>query len=89
MTRIITGNMLFGLIVMGLNSMAQEISYQKHQGHFTFYSSLPIAKVNFIFANLARLDHERPSFIILAMIGQLAYGILLQLGTCPCTAHRL
>ena len=62
MTRIITGNMLFGLIVMGLNSMAQEISYQKHQGHFTYYSSLPIAKVNFIFANLfARLDHERPS----------------------------
>ena len=33
------GNMLFGLIVMGLNSMAQEISYQKHQGHFTYYSS--------------------------------------------------
>jgi ABC-2 type transport system permease protein len=76
MTRIITGNMLFGLIVMGLNSMAQEISWQKHQGHFTYYSSLPIAKVNFIFANLLRgLIMCVPSFIILAMIGQLAYGI--------------
>lgn len=76
MTRIITGNMLFGLIVMGLNSMAQEISWQKHQGHFTYYSSLPIAKVNFIFANLLRgLIMSVPSFIILALIGQLAYGI--------------
>jgi len=76
MTRIITGNMLFGLVVMGLNSMAQEISYQKHQGHFTYYSSLPIAKVNFIFANLLRgLIMSAPSFIILAMIGQMAYGI--------------
>lgn len=76
MTRIITGNMLFGLIVMGLNSMAQEISWQKHQGHFTYYSSLPIAKVNFIFANLLRgLIMSVPSFIILAIIGQLVYGI--------------
>lgn len=76
MTRIITGNMLFGLIVMGLNSMAQEISWQKHQGHFTYYSSLPIAKVNFIFANLLRgLIMCVPSFVILAMIGQFAYGI--------------
>lgn len=76
MIRIITGNMLFGLIVMGLNSMAQEISWQKHQGHFTYYSSLPIAKVNFIFANLLRgLITCVPSFVILAMIGQFAYGI--------------
>lgn len=76
MTRIITGNMLFGLVIMGLNVMAQEISWQKHQGHFTYYSSLPIAKVNFIFANLLRgLIMSIPSFIILALIGQWVYDI--------------
>ncbi|GAA0357710.1 ABC transporter permease [Bacillus horti] len=76
MTRIITGNMLFGLVIMGLNVMSQEISWQKHQGHFTYYSSLPIAKINFIFANLLRgLIMCVPSFVILAFIGQAVYDL--------------
>jgi ABC-2 type transport system permease protein len=74
--RIISGNMIFGVIIMGLNSMAGEISHQKHQGHFTFYASLPISKLNFILANLLRgFMTSFPSFIIIAVIGQVAYGI--------------
>lgn len=79
MIRIIIGNMLFALIIMGLNVMAQEISWQKHQGHFTFYASLPIRKINFVIANLFRgLIISLPSFLILAGIGQLVYNIQFQ-----------
>ncbi|TMW72909.1 ABC transporter permease [Alteribacter natronophilus] len=74
--RIITGNMLFALVIMGINVMAQEISFQKHQGHFTFYASLPIEKVNFILANMFRgLIVSLPSFTIMAIAGQAVYGI--------------
>ncbi|MCY9515658.1 ABC transporter permease [Paenibacillus apiarius] len=76
MIRIIAGNLIFGVIVMGMNGMGQEISWQKHQGHFTYYASLPISKLNFVLANLLRgLMNTLPSFIILAMIGQWGYGI--------------
>lgn len=74
--RTIAGNMLFGVIVMGFNSMAQSISYQKDQGHFTYYASLPISKINFILAILLRgFMTSFPSFVILALIGQLVYGV--------------
>ncbi|SDZ01064.1 ABC-2 type transport system permease protein [Evansella caseinilytica] len=76
MIRIITGNMLFALIIMGLNAMAQDIAWQKHQGHFTYYASLPIAKVNFVIANLIRgALMSFPSFFILMFIGQWIYDI--------------
>ncbi|HEX6922904.1 MAG TPA: ABC transporter permease [Bacillales bacterium] len=76
MMRIITGNMVFAIIVMGINAMAQEISFQKHQGHFMFYASLPIAKLNFVFAVFIRgFMMSFPSVVILAVIGQLVYGI--------------
>ncbi|WP_259457964.1 ABC transporter permease [Salipaludibacillus neizhouensis] len=56
--------------------MAQDISWQKHQGHFTFYASLPIEKVNFVFANLLRgMMMSFPSFVIMAFVGQWVYGI--------------
>lgn len=76
MIRIIAGNLIFGVIVMGMNGMGQEISWQKHEGHFTYYASLPISKINFVLANLFRgLLNTIPSFVILGMIGQLIYGI--------------
>lgn len=76
MMRIITGNMVFAIIVMGINSLAQEISWQKHQGHFVFYASLPISKLNFVFAVFLRgFMTSFPSVVILAVIGQLVYGI--------------
>lgn len=76
MIQIISGNMIFSLIIMGLNMMAQELSWQKHLGHFTFYASLPIAKINFVLANLLRgLLTTLPSIIVLAGLGQLVYGV--------------
>lgn len=78
--RIISGNMIFGVIVMGLNGLGQEISWQKHQGHFTFYAALPISKVNFVLANLLRgIMNTLPSFLIMALIGHLIYGIRFNL----------
>lgn len=76
MMRIITGNMVFAIIVMAINALAQDISWQKHQGHFVFYASLPIAKLNFVFAVFIRgFMTSFPSVVILAVIGQLVYGI--------------
>ncbi|MCR8643976.1 ABC transporter permease [Paenibacillus sp. N1-5-1-14] len=76
MVRMIVGNMVFGLIVMGINSMGQDLSWQKHQGHFTFYASLPISKINFVIACLLRgLMTTLPSFIIIALIGQFVFDI--------------
>jgi ABC-2 type transport system permease protein len=76
MIRMIAGNLIFGVIAMGMNGMAQDISWQKHDGHFTFYASLPIAKINFVLANLMRgLMNTLPSFVILGLIGQWVYGI--------------
>lgn len=76
MMRIITGNMVFAIIVMAINALAQDISWQKHQGHFVFYASLPISKLNFVFAVFIRgFLTSFPSVVILAVIGQLVYGI--------------
>jgi ABC-2 type transport system permease protein len=76
MIRIIAGNMIFGVIVMGMNAMGQDISWQKHQGHFTFYASLPIYKMNFVMANLLKgFMNSFPSLVIMAGLGQLVYGI--------------
>ena len=76
MIRIITGNMVFAIIVMGINSLAQTISWEKHQGHFIFYASLPISKLNFVLAVFLRgFMTSFPSVIILAVIGQFAYHI--------------
>jgi ABC-2 type transport system permease protein len=80
MVQIIAGNMIFGVIIMGLNSIGQEISMQKHQGHFTFYASLPILKLNFVAANVLRgLMSTVPSFVLLGVIGYWIYGVNLQL----------
>ncbi|SDM77640.1 ABC-2 type transport system permease protein [Paenibacillus sp. yr247] len=77
--RLIAGNLIFGIIVMGMNGMGQDISWQKHAGHFTFYASLPISKINFVLANLARgMMNTIPSFLILGAIGQWVYGIQFQ-----------
>ena len=79
-TRIIVGNLIFGIVVMGMNSLGQEISWQKHQGHFTFYASLPISKMNFVLANVVRgLLNTLPSLLILWGIGRWLYGIEMHL----------
>ncbi|QHW34881.1 ABC transporter permease [Paenibacillus rhizovicinus] len=80
MVQIIAGNMIFGVIFMGLNGLAQDISWQKHQEHFTFYASLPISKLNFVAANLMRgLMNTLPSLVILGVIGKYLFHIDLQL----------
>jgi ABC-2 type transport system permease protein len=76
MIRIITGNMVFAVTIMGINVMGQVISQQKEQGHFTYYATLPIAKLNFIMALFVRgFLTCAPSVIILALLGQWVYGL--------------
>lgn len=66
----------FAIIMMGFNGLGQEISWQKHAGYFTFYSSLPISKAIFVVTRLARgLMTTLPSVIIMAFIGQFVYGV--------------
>lgn len=78
--QIIAGNLVFGLVVMGMNSLGQEIAMQKHQNHFTFYASLPISKHNFVIANLLRgLMNTVPSLLILGWLTQIIYDIQLTL----------
>lgn len=74
--RLVTGNMVFPIILMGINALAQELSWAKHQGHFVFYASLPIHKVNFVIAKLTNgFLMTLPSVIIMAVIGQVVFGI--------------
>ncbi|MFC4099489.1 ABC transporter permease [Paenibacillus xanthanilyticus] len=78
--QILAGNLLFGIIVMGLNGLGQEISFQKHQDHFTFYASLPISKFNFVLANMIRgLMSTVPSFVILLFLGQWMFDVTLHM----------
>ncbi|MGG3891743.1 ABC transporter permease [Metabacillus fastidiosus] len=78
MTRVITGTMVFPIILMGMNTYAIELSLAKHNGHFVFYSSLPISKINFVFAKLiSGFLMTLPSVIIMTMLGQLMFGITL------------
>ncbi|MBN6886054.1 ABC transporter permease [Cytobacillus horneckiae] len=74
--RIVTGNMVFALIITGINLLAQDLSWQKHRGHFVFYATLPISKVSFIYANLIKgIITSFPSFLILAIIGEIIYDL--------------
>lgn len=74
--RIVTGNMVFALIITGINLLAQDLSWQKHRGHFVFYATLPISKVSFICANLIKgMITSFPSFMILAVIGETIYDL--------------
>lgn len=78
MRRIITGNMVFPIIIMAINTLAQELSVAKHAGHFVFYASLPISKFNFIIAKLiSGFLMTVPSVLIMAFLGQLVFGITL------------
>ncbi|MCZ8513175.1 ABC transporter permease [Paenibacillus filicis] len=78
MSRIITGNMVFPIIIMAINTLAQELSVAKHAGHFVFYASLPISKINFIVAKLiSGFLMTLPSVLIMAVLGQLVFGITL------------
>lgn len=76
MIRIITGNMVFAVTIMGVNVMGQIIADQKKQGHFTYYASLPVSKLNFLFALFGRgFLTCIPSVVILALLGQWVYGL--------------
>lgn len=78
-TRIIVGNIVFAIILMGLTSVAQDISHEKNQGHFIYYASLPISKITFVLSVLLKgVLSAVPSIIILAIVGQLMYDIKLQ-----------
>ena len=77
-TRVITGTMVFPIILMGMNTYAIELSLAKHSGHFVFYSSLPISKANFVFSKLiSGFLMTLPSVIIMTIVGQLIFGVTL------------
>jgi ABC-2 type transport system permease protein len=93
--RIISGNMIFPIIIMGINGLGNHISNCKQQGHFTYYASLPISKINFLAALTIRgFLMSLPSVIIMAYIGQIVFQlpihftigvlpmILLSIGAC-------
>ncbi|WP_369593968.1 ABC transporter permease [Lysinibacillus pakistanensis] len=78
LARLIIGNMVFSILLMGMNILGQDISYQKFGGYFTYYSSLPIRKVNFILSLLFYgILTSLPSFIIVFILGQRLYGVSL------------
>ncbi len=78
LARFIIGNMIFSILLMGMNILGQDISYQKFGGYFTYYSSLPIRKMNFILSLLFYgILTSLPSFIIVFTLGQRIYGVAL------------
>jgi len=77
--RIISGNMIFPIIIMSITGLGNHISICKQQGQFTYYASLPIAKVNFLCALIIRgFFMSIPSVFILFILGHLAFNLPLQ-----------
>jgi ABC-2 type transport system permease protein len=74
--RIISGNMIFPIIIMGINGLGNHISLCKQQGHFTYYASLSISKINFLMALIIRgFLMSLPSVIMMVFIGQFAFHL--------------
>lgn len=86
MMRIVSGNIIFPIIIMSINGLGNHISWSKQQGHFTFYASLPISKINFLLAFIIRgLLMTLPSVIIMTVVGHFVFhvDIHLNLGLIP------
>lgn len=75
---VIAGSMVFPIIVMGIHTLAQELATSKHSGHFVFYASLPISKVNFVLATLVSgFCRTLPSVAITSILSQFIFGVRL------------
>ncbi|RUT36529.1 ABC transporter permease [Paenibacillus zeisoli] len=86
MMRIVSGNIIFPIIIMSINGLGNHISWSKQQGHFTFYASLPISKINFLLAFIIRgFLMTLPSVIIMTVVGHFVFhvDIHLNLGLIP------
>lgn len=86
MMRVVIGNMIFPVIIMGITTLSQDISWARHSGHFTFYASLPISKINFVTAKILKgFLMTLPSVIIMSIIGQYVFKVHLHfsLGLVP------
>jgi ABC-2 type transport system permease protein len=74
--RIVSGNLIFPIIIMGINGLGNHIAWSKHQGQFTFYASLPISKINFLLAFMIRgLLMSLPSVLIMLILSQLVFDV--------------
>jgi ABC-2 type transport system permease protein len=74
--RIVSGNLIFPIIIMGINGLGNQIAWSKHQGQFTFYASLPISKVNFLLAFMIRgLLMSLPSVLIMSILAQFVFDV--------------
>ncbi|MNX84411.1 ABC-2 type transporter [compost metagenome] len=78
--RIVSGNIIFPIIIMSINGLGNHISWSKQQGHFTFYASLPISKINFLLAFIIRgLLMTLPSVIIMTVVGHFVFHVDIHL----------
>ncbi|WP_256757095.1 ABC transporter permease [Cohnella sp. WQ 127256] len=78
--RIVSGNIIFPIIIMGINGLGNHIAWSKQQGQFTFYASLPISKINFLLAFMIRgFLMSLPSVIIMSIVGQVVFHIQIHL----------
>jgi len=78
--RIVSGNIVFPIIIMGINGLGNHIAWSKQQGQFTFYASLPISKINFLLAFMIRgFLMSLPSVIIMSIVGHFVFHIQIQL----------
>ncbi|MGE5674183.1 MAG: ABC transporter permease [Mycobacterium leprae] len=79
-TYIVTGNMVYSLVLNTTLAMGQSISTQKERRHFDYYISLPIHKVSFILAVMFQgLTSAIPGCIIVGLAGVLVFGLQLKL----------
>jgi ABC-2 type transport system permease protein len=78
--RIVSGNIIFPIIIMGINGLGNHIAWSRHQGHFTYYASLPISKINFLFSFMIRgFLMTFPSVVIMTIVGQTVFHVHVHL----------
>ncbi len=73
---IVVGSAIVSVVTMGITVLATDLFFEKRQGAFIYYASLPIAKSAFLLAVLAiRLGTTVPGIVVALVAGSLIYDI--------------
>ncbi len=76
MLYVITGNLTQSIATSGMLSLGQDIGGMKDHQSFEFFASLPVSKLTFMCAMLARsMTFTLPSAALVLLIGTLCFGL--------------
>lgn len=76
--RLVTGNIVFSIIMIGLSFLATDLASGKQYGAFVFFAALPISKLSFLASKLIYgLFNSLPGCITMFFLGEIVFGVHL------------